>query len=133
MGGDVKEPEKPCFDCPDCGSSVDLEKKICPGCGIIFLEEEFANVSKDIDDDLVFFDRLLRNVALKKPIFIHLDGTNGLLSFIEKRKNHYTGKVDYVFVRGSIEQLCWDYSFGQKDSADIRHNPTTSRVVKFLR
>ncbi|UCE74861.1 MAG: tetratricopeptide repeat protein [Methanomassiliicoccales archaeon] len=100
------------FDCPVCGSTMDLKKQMCPKCSTSFHEEEFRNVHTGMDDNLMFFHRLKDAMAEKERIFIHFDGENGFIRFMEKRKNSTEDKFDYVFVRGEIEKLCYDYSSG---------------------
>ena len=101
----------PGFECPNCGSIIDFNEKLCHDCNQIFLEEEFHNSLNDVDDDLIFFDELKKILRTQKPLFIHLDGTNGIIRYLEKRKNNTTGNHDYVLVKGVIEKISWDYSF----------------------
>lgn len=107
------------FDCPKCGSMVNLDEKLCPGCSTTFLEEEFKNDCKDIEDDLMFFNRLRSILSAKIPTFIHLDGANGIIRFLEKRIDDTTGKFDYILIRGEIEKLSRDYSFKQRSRAEL--------------
>jgi len=96
--------EEPNIKCPYCGSKVNFDEKLCTGCNNIFLEEEFKN-NNNTKDNLIFFNKLKRILSAKVPTFIHLDDSNGVISFLEKRKNDKTGKVEYVLVRGAIEKL----------------------------
>ncbi len=102
---DLEKSKKPNFKCPNCGSKVNLDEKRCPGCNITFLVERLNNNYNNVEDDLIFFDKLKRILSAKIPTFIHLDDSNGVISFLEKRKNDKTGRFDYVLVRGDIEKL----------------------------
>ena len=63
---------------------------------------------------LFFFEDLNFALTQNKPIYIHLDGANGLMKYLDARKNKINGELEYVIVRGEIEKLCWDYSFDDK-------------------
>lgn len=101
----LERSKKPNFECPNCGSKVNLDEKQCPGCNITFLVEGFNNNYNNVEDDLIFFDKLKRILSAKIPTFIHLDDATGVISFLEKRKDDKTGRFDYVLVRGEIEKL----------------------------
>ena len=99
------------INCPECGYKFDLADKQCPFCLTFFPEEEFKNKIASLDDDLVFFEDLNRAISLNKPIFVQLDGANGLIKYLDIRENKSTQQLEYVIVRGNIEKLSWDYSF----------------------
>ena len=101
---DFEESEGPNIDCPYCGSKVNINGKLCTGCKHIFLEEEFKN-NINTKDNLVFFDKLKRILSAKIPTFLHLDDSNGVISFLEKRKNDKTGKFEYVLIRGAFKKF----------------------------
>ena len=112
--------EEPDFDCPNCGYKVNFKEKLCHGCNTAFKEEEFKNQYPDIEDDLIFFDKLQRILSKKIPTFVHLDGDHGIIRFLEKRKDNNTGRFDYIIVRGEIKKLCWDYSSKHMDKFDSK-------------
>jgi hypothetical protein len=111
--------DSPSFECPKCRSMIDICKKLCTYCGTVFPEEEFKNPIGGLDDDLVFFEHLKRLLSTRKKVFIHFDYNKGQICFLDRRRNESTGITDYIFVRGAVESLSWDYSFGMESDSDI--------------
>ncbi|MEE9152146.1 MAG: tetratricopeptide repeat protein, partial [Thermoplasmata archaeon] len=105
--GNSEGGKEPNFECPNCGSKINLDEKLCSGCNTTFLEEDLKNNQHGIDN-LIFFGRLLRLLSVKIPTFIHFDNVHGCIKFLEKRKDDITGKFDFVIVRGEIEKLSND-------------------------
>jgi hypothetical protein len=99
------------FPCPACGTDVDLESGTCPGCQTTFSEEQFQNI-EPLDDDLAFFGRIKALLGKEERFFIHFNGEDGSIRFLDKKETPNTKKPSYVFVRANVEELCYDYSMG---------------------
>ena len=72
-----------------------------------------------LDDDLAFFVDLNHALASNGPVYVNLNGEDGVMKYLDSRKNVLTGKIDYFIVRGDIEKLCWDYSFNKDHTDEI--------------
>jgi len=97
------------FPCPSCGTDVELDSGACSKCQTTFTEEEFKNY-EPMDDDLVFFGRIKTLLGKQERFFIHFNGEDGSIRFLDKKETSKTKKPSYVFVSANIEQLCYDYT-----------------------
>ena len=100
------------FPCPACGTEVELESGACSKCQTTFEEEKFENY-EPMDDDLVFFGRIKALLGKQERFFIHFNGEDGSIRFLDKKETSKTKKPSYVFVSANIEQLCYDYTSGE--------------------
>jgi predicted RNA-binding Zn-ribbon protein involved in translation (DUF1610 family) len=106
------------FPCPSCGTDVELNSGICSKCQTIFKEEKFENF-EPMDDDLVFFERLKALLGKQERFFIHFNGEDGSIRFLDKREVSRTKKPSYVFISANVEQLCYDYTSQAKKNTEL--------------
>jgi tetratricopeptide (TPR) repeat protein len=107
------------FPCPACGSDVELDSGMCSQCQTIFNEEKFDNY-ESMDDDLVFFGRIKALLGKEERFFIHFNGEDGSIRFLDKKETSRTKKPSYVFVSANIDQLGFDYSASSTKRPELK-------------
>lgn len=116
---DQNQKEAVHFPCPSCGSDVELDSGMCSKCQIMFTEERFENY-EPMDDDIAFFGRIKALLGKEERFFIHFNGEDGSIRFLDKKEMSKTKKPSYIFVSANIEQLGFNYSTSSPKRAESK-------------